>query len=241
MIIAKTQPLILDGVPAVRQQLLKLFKTLPTTQLGPLDGALLYSRAGMTHLSTDIRLAALDTLDWLLASNGEAVVSCAGGWVKTLKTFQNLLSWTAQGSIISSATGAKWSNTKASNSLGSNKLLVHQINTLTKFLNAGLKPRAHDPNALAVKAAQNFPQWHTEAHVLPTKSNCYGYLNLFGAPRDLDSEMYDDPNERVEALHESGLYDAFKYGVGEAKKEAGEIGRAASGLEKALRLAEQVG
>jgi pre-rRNA-processing protein IPI1 len=231
VIIAKTQPLILDGVPAVRQQLLKLFKTLPTTQLGPLDGALLYSRAGMTHLSTDIRLAALDTLDWLLASNGEAVVSCAGGWVKTLKTFQNLLSWTAQGSIISSATGAKWSNTKASNSLGSNKLLVHQINTLTKFLNAGLKPRAHDPNALAVKAA----------HVLPTKSNCYGYLNLFGAPRDLDSEMYDDPNERVEALHESGLYDAFKYGVGEAKKEAGEIGRAASGLEKALRLAEQVG
>lgn len=193
----------------------------------------------MTHLSTDIRLAALDLLDWLLASNGEAVVSCAGGWVKTLKTFQNLLSWTAQGSIISSATGAKWSNTKAASSLGSNKLLVHQINTLTKFLNAGLKPRAHDPNALAVKAAQEFPMWHTEAHIMPTKSNCYGYLNLFGAPRDLDSEMYDDPGERAEALHESGLYDAFKYGVGEAKKEAGEVGRAASGLEKALRHAEQ--
>jgi hypothetical protein len=35
------------------------------------------------------------------------------------------------------------------------------------------------------------------------------------------------------------LYDAFKYGVGEAKKEAGEVGRAASGLEKALRFAEQ--
>lgn len=219
--------------------MLKLFKALPPTQLGPLDGALLYSRAGMTHLSTDIRLAALDTLDWLLASNGEAVVSCAGGWVKTLKTFQNLLSWTAQGSIISSATGAKWSNTKASSSLGSNKLLVHQINTLTKFLNAGLKPRAYDPNALAVKAAQSFPLWHAEAHTLPSKSNCYGYLNLFGAPRDLDSEMYDDPSERVEALHESGLYDAFKYGVGEAKKEAGEVGRAASGLEKALRFAEQ--
>jgi pre-rRNA-processing protein IPI1 len=210
-------------------QLLKLFKSLPTSQLGPLDGALLYSRAGMTHLSTDIRLAALDTLDWLLASNGEGVVSCAGGWVKTLKTFQNLLSWTAQGSIISSATGAKWSNAKASNSLGSNKLLVHQINTLTKFLNAGLKPRAYDPNALAA----------IDAHTLPTKSNCYGYLNLFGAPRDLDSEMYDDPSERVEALHESGLYAAFKYGVGEAKKEAGEVGRAASGLEKALRFAEQ--
>jgi pre-rRNA-processing protein IPI1 len=239
VIIAKTQPLILDGTPAVRAQLLKLFKSLPPAQLGPLDGALLYSRAGMTHLSTDIRLQALDTLDWLLACNGEAVVSCAGGWVKTLKTFQNLLSWNAKGSIISSATGAKWSNTKASSSLGSNKLLVHQINTLTKFLNAGLKPRAYDPNALAVKAAQSFPLWHTDAHTLPTKSNCYGYLNLFGAPRDLDSEMYDDPSERVEALHESGLYDAFKYGVEEAKKEAGEIGRAASGLGKALRFAEQ--
>jgi pre-rRNA-processing protein IPI1 len=117
--------------------------------------------------------------------------------------------------------------------------LVHQINTLTKFLNAGLKPRAYDPNALAAKAAQSFPLWHIDAHTLPTKSNCYGYLNLFGAPRDLDSEMYDDPSERVEALHESGLYAAFKYGVGEAKKEAGEVGRAASGLEKALRFAEQ--
>lgn len=239
VIIAKVQPLILDGTPAVRQQLLKLFKSLPPTQLGPLDGTLLYARAGMTHLSTDIRIAALDTLDWLLASNSDAVVSCAGGWIKTLKTFQNLLSWTAQGSKLTSASGAKWSNTKSSGSLGNNKLLVHQLNTLAKFLSAGLTRRAHDPNLLAVKAAQIFPQWHTDAHVLPTKSNCYSYLNLFGAPRDLESEMYDDAEERIEALHESGLYDIFKFGVSEVKKEGGEVGRAASGLDKALRLAEQ--
>lgn len=193
----------------------------------------------MTHLSTDIRIAALDTLDWLLASNSDAVVSCAGGWIKTLKTFQNLLSWTAQGSKLTSASGAKWSNTKSSGSLGNNKLLVHQLNTLAKFLSAGLTRRAHDPNLLAVKAAQIFPQWHTDAHVLPTKSNCYSYLNLFGAPRDLESEMYDDAEERIEALHESGLYDIFKFGVSEVKKEGGEVGRAASGLDKALRLAEQ--
>lgn len=239
MILSKVQPLLLDGTPAVRQQLLKLLKALPPSQLGPLDGITLYARAGMTHLSTDIRIAALDTLDWLLATNGDAVVSCAGGWVKTLKTFQNLLSWNAQGAKLTSASGAKWSNTKSSNSLGNNKLLVHQISTLAKFLTAGLTRRVHDPDALAVKAAQNFPLWHTDAHTVPTKNNPYGYLNLFGAPRDLESEMYDDPEERTEALHESGLYDIFKYGVSEAKKEGGEIGRAASGLDKALRLAEQ--
>lgn len=212
---------------------------MPPSQLGPLDGLLLYSRAGMTHLSTDIRITALDTLDWLLGANSDGVVSCAGGWIKTLKTFQNLLSWTAQGSKLTSASGAKWSNTKSSGSLGSNKLLVHQVSTLAKFLSAGLTRRASDPDVLAVKAAQMFPLWHTNAHVVPAKSNCYGYLNLFGAPRDLESEMYDDADERIEALHESGLYDIFKYGVSEIKKEGGEVGRVAAGLDKALRLAEQ--
>lgn len=51
--------------------------------------------------------------------------------------------------------------------------------------------------------------------------------------------MYDDADERIEALHESGLYDIFKYGVSEIKKEGGEVGRVAAGLDKALRLAEQ--
>lgn len=242
VVLAKAQPLVLDGTSGVRQQLLKLLKVLPASQLGPLDQSLLYTRAGMSHLSTDIRLSALDVLDWLLEISPEAVVSCAGGWIKTLKTFQNLLSWTGSqvtAAGITTTTNEKWSASKPATSLGSNKLLVHQLATLSTFLNAGLRRAAYDPNISSNKAAAVFPLWHTEAHLLPAKSNCFGYLNLFGAPRDLESDMYDDPEERIEVLTDSGLYDAFMVGVGEAKKEGGEVGRAAAGVVKALKLAEQ--
>ena len=241
MVLAKAQPLILDANAGVRGQLLKLFKTLPATQLGPIDQTLLYTRAGMSHLSTEIRMSSLDVLDWLLETNGEAVVSCAGGWIKTLKTFQNLLSWSggSQTNANGAVTVGKWSATKPTTSLGSNKLLVHQLNTLGGFLNAGLRKPVVDPNAMAKRAAEIFPLWHTDAHLLLTKSSAYGYLNLFGAPRDMESEMYDDAEGRNESLIESGLFDAFAYGVGEAKKEGGEVGRAASVVAKALRLVDQ--
>lgn len=241
VVLAKAQPLILDGNGGVRTQLLKLFKVLSAAQLGPIDQTLLYTRAGMSHLSTEIRMSSLDVLDWLLEANGEAVVSCAGGWIKTLRTFQNLLSWsgsqtaTANGTV----TNGKWSATKPTTSLGSHKLLVHQLNTLGGFLNAGLMKPAVDPTALARRAAEIYPLWHTDAHLLPTKSNAYGYLNLFGAPRDMESEMYDDAEGRNEALIESGLFDAFTFGVTEAKREGGEVGRAASVVAKALRLVDQ--
>lgn len=240
VILAKAQPLILDGNAGVRGQLLKLLKTLSAAQLGPLDQILLYTRAGMSHLSTEIRMSALDVLDWLMDTDGEAVVGCAGGWIKTLKTFQNLLSWSSSQTTASGAvTNGKWSATKPTTSLGSNKLLVHQLNTLGGFLNAGLRKPVADPEAMAKPAAEIFPLWHTDAHLLPTKSNTYGYLNLFGAPRDMESEMYDDAEGRNESLIESGLFDAFSSGVAEAKKEGGEVGRAASVVAKALRLVDQ--
>jgi len=232
--------LILDGNSGVRGQLLKLLMVLPVAQLGPLDQTLLYTRAGMSHLSTEIRITALDVLDWLLETNGEAVVSCAGGWIKTLKTFQNLLSWTStQLTPTGTITDGKWSATKPTTSLGNNRLLVHQLNTLGAFLTAGLKKPGVDPEALAKRAAEIYPLWHTDAHLLPTKSNAFGYLNLFGAPRDMESEMYDDAEGRNEALVESGLFGAFSYGAAEAKKEGGEVGRAASTVAKALRLVDQ--
>ena len=236
-VLAKAQPLILDGSRSVREQLLKLLKALPSP-LGPLDQILLYTRAGMSHLSTDIRLSSLDVLDWLLDNNGEAIMSIAGGWVKTLRTFQNLLSWHSRAPTGTKTNGAggTWTSSKPSSSMGSNKLLVRQLQVLSHLLTAALtKPKA-DPEAAARRAAQLFPLWHTDAHMLPTKSNPFGYLNLFGAPRDVESEVYDDADERSEIFNELGLLDAFKVGVTEAKREGGEVGRAASQVDKALRL-----
>lgn len=236
-ILAKAQPLVLDGNSQVRQQLLKLLQCLPPDQLGPLDQLLLYIRAGMAHLSNDIRISALDVFDWIIETNGDAVVSCAGGWIKTLRTFQNLLSWH---DTSSSTTNGKWSSTKSTTNLSSNKLLVHQLNTLSRFLTAGFARPSLDQEraAAASRAAEMFPLWHVDAHMLPTKSNPFGYLNLFGTARDVESEVYESAEERSEVFCELGLDRIFADGVMEAKKEGGEVGRAAALVDKALRLAD---
>lgn len=239
-ILAKAQPLILDGSASVRGQVLKLLKLLPAGQLGNLEQTLLYTRAGMTHLSNDIRIASLDVLDWLIETNGEAVVSIAGGWIKTLQTFQNLLSWQLSTTTNQAATNGSWSAAKTKTNLGSNKLLVHQLTTLSSFLAAGMSRAPPDLKREAHRAAELFPIYHMDAHALPRKSNPFGYLNLFGAPRDVESESYEDVEERVNVFAELDLQSAFARGVKEAKREGGEVGRAASLVDKALRLVEPV-
>lgn len=236
-IVEKAQPLVLDGSSQVRQQLLKLLDALPKDDLGNVETLLMYIRAGMTHLSTDIKSSSLDAMDWLLTAQPEGVVSCAGGWIKILRTFQNLLSWT---DAVPDGAHKGWSASKTSANLGSNKLLVHQLRTLSRFLTIGLKrPDVQAERvAAAQRAAQLFPFWHTDAHLMPKKSNAFGYLNLFGTPRDVESEMYEDAEDRCEVFGELGLYDLFCAGVKEAKKEAGEVGRAAALAEKALKLAD---
>jgi len=122
--------------------------------------------------------------------------------------------------------------------LASNKLLVHQLQSLARFLTVGLtKPRV-DPEAPARRAAALFPLWHVDAHMLPRKSHPFDYLDLSGVSRDVESEVYEGAEERGEVFVEVGLLDAFTAGVKEAKREGGEVGRAASGVERALHLAE---
>lgn len=238
IVIEKAQPLVLDGSAQVRQQLLKLLASLPKDDLGNIDKLLLYIRAGLTHMSNDIKSTSLDALDWLLSAQPSDVVSCPGGWIKILRTFQNLLNW----QDASPSTNGTWSTTKPTTNLGSNKLLVHQLTTLSRFLAAGLtRPDlAAERAAAAKRAADWYPLWHTDAHLMPKgKSNPFAYLNLFGVPRDVESEMYEDAEERGEIFNALGLSEVFAKGAGEARREAGEVGRAAAMVEKALRLCEE--
>lgn len=96
------------------------------------------------------------------------------------------------------------------------------------------KPPPDD--SAARRAAQLFPLWHTDSHMISSKSNPFGYLNLFGAPRDVESEVYDDPEER-RAIFNELMAEAFASGVAPAKREGGEVGRAAALVDKALQLA----
>ncbi|CAC9893067.1 unnamed protein product [Aureobasidium pullulans] len=110
-ILPKIQPLILDASNSVRAALTNLLRALPPAHIAThVDHILLYVRAGMTHLAAEIRASSLDVLEWLLQTAGQELVSCAGGWLKTLQCFLTLLGW--QSSKQEQAAG-NWSSERA--------------------------------------------------------------------------------------------------------------------------------
>ena len=228
VILPEVQRLILDGSNSVRQQLLKLLQSLPPADIaGHADQILLYTRAGMTHLAGDIRLSSLDVLEWLLRVAGDEVVGCAGGWMKTLKCFLGLLSWQTD------ALG-KWSSSKAilGKAGGESKIVVKQMNAFASFLRAGLLALSEETQMSNV-ISTSFPLWHLEQHTLPQRSNAFGHLNLYGALRDEEIEMYEDREDRQRVFHEK-VEAAIMAGLENAKKSGGELGRAAAQLRKAI-------
>ena len=209
--------------------MLKLVQSLPRTDIAShTDSLLLHTRAGMTHLSTDIRTFALEMLEWLFSVAGDEVVSCAGGWVKTLKCFLSLLGWQA-------AVGDKWSATKIigfGNAAGSAKVIVKQMSTLAAFLRAGLVRPTQ--TATFEAGTSNFPLWQTEHHVISERSNAFAHLNLFGAARDEEAEMYEDREDRQRVFHELAE-GAIAAGLEQATRGGGELGRAGAQLRKAMK------
>ena len=69
--------------------------------------------------------------------------------------------------------------------------------------------------------------------MVPKRSNTYGYLNLFGPPKDEDSQGYEDIEERRRVFTKV-FGDRVGKGAAAARREGGEIGRAAAAVTKAL-------
>jgi pre-rRNA-processing protein IPI1 len=191
---------------------------------GHADQLLLHTRAAMTHLAAEIRVFGLEVLEWLLTVAGDEVVSCAGGWVKMLKCFLSLLGWQSEAS-------SKWS-TARSYGKSDSKIQVKQMNALTLFLRAGLFHA--QAVASVVISDSNFPLWQTEHHVLSERSNVYAHLNLFGAARDEEAEMYEDREDRQRVFHDRAEA-AIITGLEQATKGGGELGRAGAQLRKVVK------
>jgi pre-rRNA-processing protein IPI1 len=224
VIIPTAQRLILDGSNSVRQQLLKLLQSLPQRDIAShADQLLLHTRAAMTHLATEIRVFGLDVLEWLLGVTGDEVVSCAGGWVKMLKCFLSLLGWQSEAT-------SKWSAAKSYGKADS-KIQSRQMTALTVFLRAGL---FHAQATTSVLSESNFPLWQTEHHGVSERSNAYAHLNLFGATRDEEAEMYEDREDRQRVFHDRAET-AVVAGLEQATKGGGELGRAAAQLRKVVK------
>lgn len=220
-ILDKLLPLISDISGAVRSQLLKLFRALPPAEVsGHAERAVMYVRAGMTHLSKDVNGDSLAVLEWLLDVAEDEIVSCPGGWVKPIKCFCAMLGWNITGSgSWSSASGMSLKAKDAQSQ-------VRQMTGLARFLRAGLKPDApapRDPSAYWVQLAR-----------VPRTPNPFAYLNLFGQKRDEDGGMYSDRESRQRVFQKRFL-DIVSQRVDRLKKEGGAVGRAAAAVDQVLR------
>lgn len=244
MILPTLLPLILDASNGVRSQLLKLLRSLPASEIEDHVGQILpYIRAGMTHLAADIRLSAVEILSWLVDVAGPEVVSCAGGWIKTMNCFLSILGWHTEES-------AKWSASRGSfGKAGSEgKPMVKVLQTLGEFLDAGIgKPEEDDrmdDDSDVEREGDSlgwmFPLRHTAQHMIPRTSAPYAYLNLFGQPRDEEGEMYETREDRYGVFSDKFLR-AVERGLENARKEGGEVGRASAAVSKVLKEAKSYG
>lgn len=180
----------------------------------------------MTHLAVDIMTDALAVLEWLLDAADEDVVSCPGGWVKTLRCFMSMMGWATSKGTTSWTSAPKATFGKVG------KSFPRQMLVLSQFLRTGL---VESQKVVEIIPRQsNFPFTDMHVHMLPRKSNPYAYLNLFGSPRDEEGEMYVDRSARQRVFHK--LFQAsVEKGVESAKKTGGEAGRTAAVLAKVLK------
>lgn len=228
VLLPKILPLTLDGSHTVRAQLLRLLRALPSSDVEDhIEQVLLYVRAGITHLASDIRSSTLDMLAWALECNGTALVSCAGGWVKTLKSLMVMQGWPTEAST------AAWSSAKASvGQPGSErKAMVKSLGTMASLLRAGLDDSLQDQDTHCT--APGFPLTNTAQHFVSRQSDCFSHLNLFGPARDEDTQIYEDREDRQRIFHRK-FRGPIERALEAAKQEGGEMGRAAAGVQKTI-------
>ena len=236
MILPPLLPLVLDVSNGVRAQLLRLLKSLPNKEVDGHAALLLpYIRAGMTHLAADIRFSSVDILSWLLLASGSEVVSCAGGWVKTMNCFLSLLGWHTEES-------GKLSLSKVSfgKAVNEGKSMAKVLQVFAEFLRVGVGV----PDSVLVSDADQdsgaitwaFPLHQTPLYLLPSKSAPFAYLDLFGHVQDEEGDMYETHEDRFRVF-EQRFEMPVKRGVSATRKEAGEIGRASAIVNKVLEEA----
>ena len=229
LLLPQLHPLILNGSNSVRAQLILLLRTLSPNDVEPhIEQLLLYIRTGVTHIAPDIRSSASEILQWAVESCPTEVVSCPGGWVKTLKHVLTALAWHDPLPLPSNNNGRQsgWSSLPAAldpaRQGNESNFRVKLLNALASLIRAGLIPSRAPTNPAPSKWP--FPLRHVECHMIPRRSNPYRRLNLFGPPRDEEGGMYEEREER-QRVFDKRFRAAVEYNVENAKKVGGQYGR----------------
>ncbi|KAL7792625.1 Rix1 complex component [Trichoderma ceciliae] len=222
ILLSKILPLISDSSTPVRSQLLKLLRALPEDEARhSTEQAIMFIRAGMTHLSADISGDALGVMEWLLDVADDELVTIPGGWVKTLSIFCVTMGWSLSSSVPGWTSAAR-TGLRAKDA----QTLARQISILSRFLQTGLRSET-----TPVPGPEEY--WDN-LYRLPRSSNAFEYLNLFGSRPDEEGEMYPNREARQQVFYRRFLEPISK-GIENIKKEGGAVGRAAVGLDKVLK------
>lgn len=129
---------------------------------------------------------------------------------------------------------------------------VRFLSILAEFLDAGIGS-ASDPLSSSFDAeaqaeagsegeakGQSFPISTLSSHLIPHSiASPYVTLNLFGAPRDEEGEMYETREDRWRVFCSRGFLGAVERGVEGARGEGGEVGRVSSGVARVLEEAKR--
>ena len=141
--------------------------------------------------------------------------------MKTLRSLMLMQGW----SLDAGRASLGWTKTQLGQTEFQRKVMAQGRLAMAAFLKAGLYNLA--PTSVLSPTAWGFPLTHTAQHMIPKKSNPFGHLNLFGPPRDEDSGMYEDREDRQRIFHklfEGPMTDELR----EAKSEGGAMGRSAA-------------
>lgn len=247
ILLPKLLPLTVDANDEVRAQLVKLFHSLPSAEIGHHVGKLLpYIRSGMCHLAAAMRSSSLDVLDWALDAAGRDLVTGPGGWLKMLKTFSVMLAWSSDDpQSVNPTTTTGWtssSRTHFNRGTGTkDKVFIHALQTLSSFLHIGLvstfdEGEEEEEGYEANQARRNWPLRDVHRHMMPKRPNAFGYLQLFGPSSAHDREWNQSLEDRADRQTEfhKRFRTAIESGIKALKQEGGEIGRAAAKIEKAV-------
>ena len=222
-VLPKLPPLIHDESSSVRQQLLKLLKRFPESRvLAQTEQILLWTRAGITHLSTDIQLFSLDVLEWLLAVARDELFTTAGAWTGLINAFTTICGWQTSAEIAAKG----WSQQKQAVRPGSeSRIFAKRLSAVTALLKAGLAPVQQIGEPVVVSPFA--------CYGLPRRPNAFAHLDLFGTRSNGEQQIFDNREDRQRIFRDQ-YEDSIRQGVGQALKEGGELGRASSGLLKQL-------
>jgi pre-rRNA-processing protein IPI1 len=224
-LLSKLLPITLDDSLPVRSNLLKVLRAFRAEELaGQAEPILLHARAGLTHMAVGIRETALELLSVTLEAIPLELVSCAGGWIKTLRYFAMLLSWPASHGPDSTSTPKMYATSGA-------KLTIKGLEVTGQYLQAGLQ--AAEELGAAEAPGFLFPLSDTRLHRMPRTANAFAHLGLFRSSQSDDDVAFQDRSERQASFRRS-LMELFQIQLAKAKREGGEVGRVAAQTQTAI-------